>query len=260
MSYRTNRRRRSYSRNSRNSSLHHQTNYVSEHTASRRHEFQTGATRPPGTTLGAGDYLYFPLLQFRRTFHSTTENQDPTPTASNNYASTTVMNGSQVRNFSATITLQNRASIGGHLDVYEVICSFYDVLIWDTLNNNLCPFSFQTELTTGESDKRGTVYGKTIAPKYMSKNQIKSYKYIQRYVKHRGLAWLPTEDGGNGGKVVIQINRVPPKCVRSQTGMFWALFFVNDSGQNGSQTLNLDAQADISFNEIPSAERLPYLS
>jgi len=93
----------------------------------------------------------------------------------------------------------------------------------------------------------------------ITENTIKNYKFLQHYIKKRGTVFVTNEDGGNGGEVTININRVPPKCRRSQTGMYWGLFFHNNSDKNGSETLNLDATIEESFEEIPSDNRLPYI-
>ena len=56
------------------------------------------------------------------------------PTASNNYQTANVMNGSYINNFNAKITLKNIDSSDPiTLDLYQVAVSFYDVLIWETL-------------------------------------------------------------------------------------------------------------------------------
>ena len=69
---------------------------------------------------------------------------------------------------------------------------------------------------------------------------------------------LNSEDA-SGSVQKFRITRVPLKCRRSQTGMFWGLFFVNDSEKNLSNTLALDSFMEVSFNEHPSDNRLPYL-
>lgn len=234
-----------------------QKQYVSQQTGSKRHQFTAVASGTPGT-LTAGLYFNFGLLLFRRSAVGGTDDVPLAPTASNNYANPFVFNGGKIVNFNATIRLKNRGAIGGYLDVYEVAVSFYDVLIWDTLFPTACPLTFDST-TVGPADLRGGIALKTITNTLITENTIKNYKFLQHYIKKRGTVFVTNEDGGNGGEVTININRVPPKCRRSQTGMYWGLFFHNNSDKNGSETLNLDATIEESFEEIPSDNRLPYI-
>lgn len=235
-----------------------QRDYVSQQSGSKRHQYQALSVGTP-LTLTAGMYFYHPLLIFARSKGGVVDDVPLDPTASNNYQSSLVMNGSKIVNFNAAIRIKNRGAIGGYLDVYQVAASFYDVLIWNTLFPSQCPFTFDNT-TTGPADLRGQISGKAITNTLVAKNTIKNHKFLQHYMQLQGTVFVTNEDGGNGGEVTININRVPPKCKRSQTGMFWCLIFHNDADQNGSETLALDSTIDSSFEEIPTDNRLPYIS
>lgn len=234
-----------------------QRSYVSQQSGSKRHQYQAVSAGTP-QTLTAGLYFFFSLLQFKRSAAGGVDDVPPSATASNNYQTASVFNGSKIINYNASIKLKNRGAIGGYLDVYEVACSFYDVLIWNTIFPTACPFTFDST-TVGPADLRGELGAKAITNTLVVKNTIKNYKFLQHYIKPIGTVFVTNEDGGNGGDVTINVNRVPPKCRRSQTGMLWALIFHNDADSNGNETLNLDATLDASFEEIPSENRLPYI-
>lgn len=234
-----------------------QKSYVSQQSGAKRHQFQGLAIGTP-SALTAGLYFYFNMAWFYRSAPGATDDVPLSPTASNNYQSGAVMNGSKIVNYNAKIKIRNRGAISGYLDVYQVAVSFYDVLIWNTLFPTACPFTFDTT-TVGPADKRGEVNGKAITNTLVAKNTIKNFKFLQHYIQHKGTVFVTNEDGGNGGEVTINVNRVPPKCRRSQTGMYWGLIFHNDSDSNGTEALALDATYDVSFEEIPSDNRLPYL-
>lgn len=114
--------------------------------------------------------------------------------------------------------------------------------------------------TVGPADLRGLVTFKAHVNTLIVKNTINNKKFLQHYIKHRGTIFVTNEDAGNGGEVTVKINRIPDKCKRSQTGMLWGIFFKNDSQLNGSETLNLDASKNCSFEEVPSENRLPWLA
>ena len=172
--------------------------------------------------------------------------------------SASVFNGGNIYNFDATVKIKNRGAVGGYLDIYQVAASFYDVLVWNTLLPSGCPLTFDST-TTGPADLRGEVTPKSITNTLIIKNTIKNFKFLQHYIQPMGTVFVTNEDGGNGGEVSIRINRIPAKCRRSQTGMYWGLFFHNDSDSNGAETLALDATIDESFEEIPSDNRLPFI-
>lgn len=230
-----------------------QRSYVSQQSGGRRHQFQSLSNGTP-LTLTTGLYFQFILARFRRSFDSGADTP-PTATASNNFQSADVFNGSKITNYNAVIRIKNRGAVGGYLDVYEVALSFFDVLIWNTIQPTACPFT----IDTSTSNLEGIVAPKAITNTLVVANTIKNFKFVAHYMKHRGTVFVTNEDGGNGGEVTININKVPAKCRRSQTGMFWGLIFHNDSDKNGSETLILDATINASFEEIPSDNRLPFL-
>lgn len=234
-----------------------QPSYVTQQSGTKRHQVQSVGSPAPIALL-AGEYFKFQLLRFARSAAGGTDDVPPSATASNNYQSTVVFNGSKIRNYNSTIRIKNRGAIGGYLDVYECALSFFDVLVWDTIQTSTCPFTFDST-TVGPADLRGAVAFKTMTSTLIVKNTIHNFKFVQHYIKARGTIFVTNEDGGNGGEVTINVNRVPAKCRRSQTGMMWALFFHNDSDANGAETLALDATMDTSFEEIPSDNRLPFL-
>lgn len=234
-----------------------QKSYVSQQSGSERHEFQQLSTGTP-LTLTAGLYFFFTLLRFVRSASGGTNDVPLSPTASNNFQTPNVFNGGKIINYNGKISIKNRGAVSGYLDVYQVNVSFYDVLVWNTLFPTGCPFTIDTT-TTGPADLRGRVDGKTITSTLIVKNNIKNFKFLQHYIKPMGSVFVSNEDGGNGGEVTININRVPPKCRRSQTGMLWAIMFHNDSDKNGSETLVLDATLDTSFEVIPTDNRLPFI-
>ncbi len=235
-----------------------QRSYVPQQSGSKRHQYQQGAIAKVGQTLPAGEYFYFPIMSFARSKTGGASDIPLSATASNNYQTDKVFNGGRIVNYTGVIKIRNRGAIGIYLDIYQVAVSFYDVLVWNTLFATACPFNFDST-TTGPPDLRGAITGKVITTTLITKNTIKNFKFLQHYIQHIGTVYVTNEDGGNGGEVTLNINKIPPKCRRSQTGMMWALFFHNDSDSNGAETLSYDATLDSSFDEIPSDNRLPYI-
>lgn len=236
-----------------------QSNYVPLQSGGRRHEFSTAAFPAPAAfpALAAGEYFGHILCAFERTFGSG-DDEEPTATASNNYQTPRVMNGSKIQNFQAKISIKNRSNIGGFLGVYRIALSFYDALVWNTLISGSCPVTMDT--TTTAPDERGKVSTKTVTTTLVTKNNWNNYKTVQHYMEYLGDIQIPTEDAGNSGLVEIMVNDIPPKCRRSNTGMFYMYLFHNDSDQNGAETLQINSVADISFDEIPSDQRLPWVN
>lgn len=228
---------------------------------SRRHEMSVGAFPVPGSfpALAAGEYFGHILCRFVRTFSGSLDDTPPTATASNNFQSASVMNQSKITNFRAKISIKNRSNIGGFLGVYRVALSFWDAHIWNNKYTAECPVSMDTT-TTGPPDLRGTVSAKAMSATLILKNNWNNFKGVQHYMEYLGDIQVPPEDGGNGGLIEIQLNGLPPKCRRSNEGMFYAYFFSNDSDQNGAETMQIDSTVDISFMETPSDNRIPFRS
>lgn len=237
-----------------------QPNYGSLESGLRRHEFQAPAFPVPAgfPALAPGEYFGHILAGFRRTFSGATSDVPPTATASNNFQSTRVMNGSRIENFRAKITIKNRSNIGGWLGVYRVALSFYDALIWDTLISTSCPVTFDST-GVGPPDTRGRVDTKAVSTTLITKNNWRNYKTVQHYMEYLGDIQLTPEDSDKG-LVEIEITDIPPKCRRSNTGMFYAYFFHNSSDMNGAETLQITSSVDVSFDEIPAEDRLPYVN
>lgn len=238
-----------------------QRQYGSELTGTRRHQF---IAQPVAPAAGVGvvapnEWLGFELASFKRTFDAgVTDDSPPTPTASNNYQTPDVFNGSKIHNFSAKIKIQNvSASNSAIWDVYEFALSFYDVLLWRQIQPATCPLRFSVVGSPGATQGEVTWMSPIDATTVLS-NTIKNFKFIQHYMHHKGTVTLTPTDGGQPN-AEININRLPPKCRRSQTGMFYGILLHNDSNKNDSNTLNSDASVEVSFNETPSDNRLPYI-
>lgn len=249
-----------FRQNSRNSSraLGSSKSYESLVTGTKRHQFTTVQALGNPDILLPGEYFMHFMLGFSRSATGSTNDVPLPPTDSNNYQTQSVMNGSYISGYQADITIKNLGS--GNpvtLDIYQVAVSFWDVLVWDSLLASACPITFDN-VTVGPADLRGAIGFKTVTATLIVENIIKNKKFLQHYIQKIGSVTLTSEDG-NDPFTKFRVNRVPLKCRRSQTGMFWGLFFVNDSEKNNSDTLNLDTFMELSFNEHPSENRLPYL-
>lgn len=230
-------------------------NYIGTQSAGRRHDYTSIATGTP-TTLAPGNYFIHELLKFKRTFSGSVDDTPPSATASNNFQSQSVFNGSKVVNFGAKIKVQNKSNDPVFLDIYEVALSFYDAFIWNAFTATSCPVTFDS---TGISpDTRGEVSAKAITATLIAENTIKNFKFLQHYIKKVGTLSLGAEDSATNN-AELTVSRVPPKCRRSQTGMYWAYFIHNDSAKNNAATLNIQTHLENSFREIPSEDRLPFI-
>lgn len=235
---------------------HSNKSYTPQSSGAKRHEVTLGVAS--NLTLATGEYIILPLLQFRRSATGGTNDVPLAPTLGSNFQNNLVMNGSYVSNFKSTIRIKNRGAISGYLDLYEVQMSFFDVLIWNTLLPANCPLTFDNT-TVGPADLRGGVANKAMTTTLISENNINNRKFLQHYIKKRGSLFISNEDGGNGGELTININKVPAKCRRSQTGMYWGIYLHNNSDKNGGESLNLDVTNQLSFLEHPTDNRLIFL-
>ena len=225
-------------------------NYKSEQTAMRRHEFTSQITGLASINLG--DYAQTALVKFKRSFGSGNDDP-PTATASNNYQTSNVFNGSSIRNYTASVKISNMGSSAGiYLDVYAIVTSFSDALYMDTLYNAESPVEF----STAPAEEAGDVNFKS-PPIIWTENNYKNFKGIQRNVKFLGTLFMSSEDGGTPS-AVFNIRGIPPKCKRSQTGMFYGLIFHYSSLKNTTAVATMDATIDVSFDEIPASNRVPY--
>ena len=228
-------------------------NYKSDQTGIRRHQ----VINPLGAlaTINLGDYQETILARFNRSFGAGSDDE-PTATASNNFQSVSVMNGSAIRKFTAKIKLSNNASSNGvYIDVYELTYSFGESLYQDEVYGAFCPVEFTG--TAGGVDERGNVNFK--APHITwTENNYKNFKGLQRHIKFLGTMFISSEDGGTPA-AEFMIQGLPAKCRRSQTGMFYGLILHYSSTKNNAATANIDASIEINFEEIPANNRLPFL-
>ena len=226
-------------------------NYKSNQTAIRRHEFTN--KMPSVASIALGDYGTLVLCRNKRSFGAGADDP-PTATASNNYQSPSVFNGSAIRGFQASIKLSNQGSGNTkYLDVYSITCSFADGLYNDAIYNSdsLVEFDNGADVSSqGECTLKATHITFT-------ENSYKNFKGTQRIVKHLGTLTMTSEDGGNPTTEFV-IRGLPAKCRRSQTGMFYGLIFHYSSTKNTDATAEFETSADIKFNEIPAENRIPY--
>jgi len=229
--------------------------YQSAQSGIRRHTWTANVPDKGSVVTGINNYFATTLARFQRSFSGVTPDVPPTATASNNYATASVMNGSAIRNFKASITLKNKKTEPVTLDIYQIALSFWDGLIWDTVKAANSPLSFYPT-----APAEGEIIMKTPTTSIISVNDIASFKFQQHYLKKVGTITVGGADNANS-TAVLNINSIPPKCRRSQTGMYYGLIFHLPSEKN----LNLVAadfqySITISFDEIPSTDRLPYVS
>lgn len=231
------------------------TDYRKQDTTIRRHQFfdDTPIEGDFGSIV-TDSYVVVELARFRRSFGAGADDP-PTASASNNYESDDVMNGSRIENFNALLTLKNRSvTRSASLDVFEIAVSFWDVLVWDTVFPTKCPLSFITTATN-----EGEIQTKTPTTSLVTYQDWVSYKFLQHYMKYKGtLNVAPTNNASN--ETTIFINDLPPQCRRSQTGMWYGLIFKNSAERNEGTTIAMDYHKEVSFDEIPSENRLPYIN
>ncbi len=232
------------------SSSKSQKDYGSLHTGELRHQFVSGAVGGP--LIAPSEYAYFTLCRFRRSFTGVADTP-ATPTQSNNYQTPDVMNGSRITRFKAVINVENIGAQGIYLDIYEVTASFWDVYLWNALFVGSCPLIFQTAAINA-----GEVFGKVIAPTLILENQIKGFKFLQHHIRKKGTIYVgPT--GQDNSKAALTMSKIPAKCRRANSGMWWGMFLTNDSIKNAAGTANLTLSCEYDFLEQPSENRIPYL-
>lgn len=238
--------------------LGNQKSYSTQLSGAKRHQFDALPTPVPAgyPAVAANEYVVHVLTTFARTFTGA-DDTPGTPTASNNYATSLVMNGSRIQNMQAKLTIRNRTNIGGFISLYRVALSFYDALLFNSIISTSCPVTFDST-TTGPPNHQGTVLPKAVSTTLILRANYNNYKTVQKYMEYLGDILLGTEDT-DSGQVEIQLNGQPPQCVRSQTGMFYAYFLVNDTTKNGGESLTFDSTIGVSFEEVPSDNRLPYV-
>lgn len=204
-----------------------------------------------------GVYSALTIARFVRN-DGVTDDTPPSATASNNLQSNKVMNGSRIQNAKVSINMKSSsASTAFDIDVYEVATSFYDVLVWNTIIPTSCPLTYDST-TTGPPNKQGEVSAKTPTATLITRNNFANYRILQHYMRRLGTVHFTASDGGDN-TAVLTLTRIPPKVRRSNQGMYWGLFFVNDSDANNAGTFTGVATAEISFDEIRSDNYLPFI-
>ncbi len=89
-----------------------QKNYVSQQSGAKRHQYQSLPVNSP-LALAAGEYFVHRLARFVRGTTAAPDDTPPSPTASNNYQTPSVMNGSKIVNYNTKISIKNRGAVGG---------------------------------------------------------------------------------------------------------------------------------------------------
>lgn len=235
---------------------HQGSGYQTSGTGVWRHEYNTAITGIG--SINPASFASVQLLRFVRSFGSAGQNDfPPSPTASNNFQSFNVFNGSRIENFEAKFNIKNISSTTAYdLDVYIIALSFYDALVWDTVlpSNSLVTFTS----ALGDPDNRGQVFIKSPTANLVTRNSFANYKINQHYMQKLGTIHLSPSDG-TSGTAEFSLKELPMKVRRSQTGMFYAVIFANDSDVNNGSIFQGTGTAQVSFDEIPSENRLPYV-
>ncbi len=240
-----------------NSTLNRQSDYGYEQSGTLRHEFLAQHDSEFTTSvLAAGDYQQIDMLRFKRTFTVSPDEPD-TPTAGNNYQTPEVFNGSLIRDYSRVLKITSREATNNDtvksftLDIYQLVYSFFDAHTYEAFS-----------LTAGlgnvvEFDNSGNDAGEvnfvSTHPTFTS-NTVKNSKFLQRYIQLIGRVEIPV-----GQTVKLNINRIPPKVRRANSGMFWGLIIHNDSITNDANGFGGAISTETSFKELPSDNRLPFL-
>lgn len=229
-------------------------NYKSEQTGQRRHDYLAGAPNI-GTplTLASEDYLLQTICRFRRSFSGA--DGEPTATSGNNYQTADVMNGSEIRDIQSLIRMTNKSNADpATLTVYKIALSFWDALVLQTNDPTHSVFNWVTT-----ANNEGEVAPKILGSLRVGENSLNNSRFLQHYYQKMGEITLGQEGSGKE-TVEININGVPPKCKRSQTGMYYGYLFYADSDKNEGRTLSLDYSFRNHFIEIPANNRLPWLA
>ncbi len=224
-------------------------NYGSELAGARRHEL-TFPMSTPGIALG--EYASNALLRMRRTFTASPD-EDPTPTASNNFQNGDTMNGSYVNNFEATFRLNNASSTAGeYWDVYDVLTSFDEALYLNTVYTAESPIEFDS--TT--ANREGEVDFKAVHVTW-TENTYKNFRGLQKIIRHLGTVYVSSEDGGQPS-ATFTLRGTPPKVRRMQTGAFYGIMLHYSEQKNTGATASTEVTVDLKFRETPASNRIPY--
>ncbi len=231
-------------------------NYGTLGSGLKRHMYSTGLASI--ASLAPNVYSANKILRFVRN-DGVTNDVPPSATASNNYQTDKVMNGSRISNLQVKVAIKNTSATNSMiLDVYVIILSFYDALVWDTINTSASLVSFDST-TVGPPDIRGQVDYRATSATRLLRNTYANFKHLQHYYKNVGQLIFTASDGGSNTQTFI-LRGVPEKCRRSQNGMFYGLVIHNDSDTNGAKTWTGEGTMEVSFEEYPTENRLPWLT
>ena len=165
------------------------------------------------------------------------------------------MNGSSISNFKSHWRITNNDTNDTcNLDIFQIATSYFDVPSWGLLNADGNPLNDSGAAANVE----GQVTWKGIHPADLSIQDWNNLKTQQHYMQHMGTVTIGNADNEN--TVELELNRIPPKVRRSQTGMFWGLLFLYDFTKNSAAVADLDFNQTVKFDEHPSDQRLPYLT
>ena len=192
-------------------------NYLSQQSGTRRHEFTSATTQTP---IPLGEYVTQVLVGMKRSFGAGSDDP-PTPTASNNYQTSQVFNGSKILDYECKVRVNNTGSgTGIYLDVYLITCSFSDTAWMNTITPSTTPI----EMETSDIATQGDVSFKSPAIVW-TENVYKNSKTLQRNISNLGTVFVSSEDGGTP-QAEFTLRGLPAKVRRSQTGMFYALKYL----------------------------------
>ena len=119
---------------------------------------------------------------------------EPTATASNNFVSSSVMNGSYVQNHQTSVKIQNEGSQPHYFNIYTVAFSFADVLYASALFPSEFPYQMET---TGND--AGIVTPTTVTAVGFSDTNWRNFKTLQKYIRKVGTINIGTHDAGDRG-------------------------------------------------------------
>lgn len=207
-----------------------------------------------GTPIGINFYTIIPVCKTARTFTGAAD-APPTASDSNNYPTPFVFNGSRISNVKGTIKIENdSASQSVYLDVYEIAVSFLDADQWETQYAGMNPL---LQNVTAASINAGDISERTPDATIITDQQYRSFKGVQHFMKKIGTLQIGNNDSSNN-TIEFNFQGLPSKCRRSQTGMWYGFCLHNNSITNSGRTALLNINSQISFDEHPSDNRLPY--
>lgn len=225
-------------------------NYVPTQSGVWRHQFTQGATYPgAGVLITQQVYAILELAKFERSFSGT--DGPPTPVANtNNFTSTKCFNGSRIGKYNCNIILRNETpSTPVYLDVYMIALSFEEAYLWNAIWAAACPVS---QIVTLGGAAAGDVTTKAPTIGFIDRQTVQDSNWLKRFIKPMGTITVPSVE--SGGVAEVNINTVPPKIRRSNSGMYWAIAFANDALKNqGDKSVRIIGTYD--FEEFPSSSR-----